>query len=52
MSIDQPRFPTPEDVRQASLLYEALRALADIDDEKSAPSMKKPAEAGRSPRGQ
>ena len=44
MSIDHPRFPTPEDERLASLLYEALRALAEIDDAGSAPGMKKPAE--------
>jgi hypothetical protein len=51
MSIDKPRFPTPEDERRASLLYQALRAKADIDDARGASSTNQSAEAGRSPVG-
>ena len=50
MSIDQPRFPTPEDERRASLLYQALRERADIDDARGRAShTTAPAEAMRSP---
>ena len=32
MTIEHPRFPTPEDERRAALLYAAMRDLADIDN--------------------
>ena len=51
MSIDQPRFPTPEDVRRASQLYQALREKADIDDARSASSKAKPEDGSRSASG-
>ena len=31
MTIEHPRFPTPEDERKALLLYEALRKSAESD---------------------
>ena len=52
MTIEHPRFPTPEDERRAALLYQALRQLADKADIGNvipatiAPGTKKPAEAG------
>ena len=48
MSIDHPRFPTPEDERRASLLYQALRERADIDEARSASGMKAPADSSHS----
>ena len=48
MTIDRPRFPTPEDERRAALLYAAICELADIDNAipaTGAPDMKEPAEA-------
>ena len=48
MFIERPRFPTPEDERRASLLYEVLRALADLDKPTSwhpAPGLEKSSEA-------
>ena len=32
MTMEQPRFPTPEDERRAALLYAALRRSVDIDN--------------------
>ncbi len=48
MTIEHPRFPTPEDERRASLLYQALRESAafDCSSATGAPGTKKPAEAG------
>ena len=49
MTIEHPIFPTPEDERRASLLWQAVRELADINNDipatTGAPDMKKPAEA-------
>ena len=33
MTIEHPRFPTPEDERRAALIYRALRQLAEIDSD-------------------
>ena len=50
MTIEQPRFPSPEDERRASLFYQVLRALADLDQstswESGTEGVDKPAEAG------
>ena len=48
MTIEHPRFPTPEDERRAALLYAAMRELADIDNAipaTGAPDVKEPTEA-------
>jgi hypothetical protein len=51
MTIEQPRFPTPEEERRAALLYEVLRALADLDKatswEPDAQDVEEPVEASR-----
>ena len=47
MTIEQPTFPTPEDERRASLLWQTVCELADNDiPATGAPDVKKPAEAG------
>ena len=51
MTIEHPKFPTPEDERRAALMFQALRESVDIDIDNDvpatgAPVMKKPAEAG------
>ena len=48
MTIEQPRFPTREDERRASLLYKAVRELAETNNipGTGAPGTEKPAEAG------
>ena len=49
MTIEPPKFPTPEDERRASLLWQAVRESVDIENDIpaiDAPNMKKPAEAG------
>ena len=49
MTIEHPKFPTPEDERRASRLYAAVGELADIAKEipaTAAPGTEKPAEAG------
>ena len=48
MTIEQPRFPTPEDERRASLLLQALRDLVDIRNDvpaTGAAEAKEPAES-------
>ena len=51
MTIEQPTFPTPEDERRASVLWQAVRELADADNDRptnGAPGAAKPVEAGLS----
>jgi hypothetical protein len=48
MTIEQPRFPTPEDELLASQLYQAVRKLADGEravSDTEAPDSNEPAEA-------
>ena len=48
MTIEQPKFPTPEDERRASLMYQALRDLVDVKNSVPAPvaaEAKQPAES-------
>ena len=47
MTIEHPRFPTPDDVRRAAMLWQAL--LANVDNDTIAGTqkdMKKPGETG------
>ncbi len=49
MTTEQPRFPTPEDERRASLLWQAVCELSDSDNDLPAtvaPDVKKPTEVG------
>lgn len=49
MNIEQPRFPTPEDERCASLLWHAIHELVDVNIDMSpadTPGMKESAKAG------
>ena len=47
MTIEQPRFPTPEDERRAALMFQALRESVEIDiPATGAPDVKMPANAG------
>ena len=33
MTVEHPRFPTPEDERRAELIYRALRQQAEMDND-------------------
>jgi len=49
MNVEQPRFPTPEDERCASLLWQAMHELVDVNTDlppAAAPGMKESAKAG------
>lgn len=49
MNIEQPKFPTPEDERCASLLWQAMHELVDVHRDvppAGAPGMKESAKAG------
>ena len=49
MTVEPPKFPTPEDERRASLLWQAVCESANIENDiqaTDAPNVKKPAEAG------
>jgi hypothetical protein len=44
MTIEHPRFPTPEDERRALLMYEALRQSAELGND--IPGTGEPTESG------
>ena len=49
MNIEQPKFPTPEDERCASLLWQAMNELVDVHIDvppAGAPGMKESSKAG------
>lgn len=49
MNVEQPRFPTPEDERCASLLWQAVHELVEVNTDMppaDAPGMKESAKAG------